>query len=1602
MPFGKANSRSSRRRLHGRVSNVLPTHAEILEVRTLLSAVPFEIESVADAGSTPFETDGVIAALALDLDGDGDSDIVTASSADESINWYENSDGAGRTFAVQVIADGFEPGALSHADMDADGDQDIIAAIASDDAVVWFENRLGDGLDFVRHDVGINIDRPRGLAVADVNGDELPDVLVTSFGDDWAAWYENPGADGGDFTRHEITDEINGAVSIVAADVDDDTDIDVIVAGYYADAIILFENSSGDGSSFRTRSVATDLNGVSSIIAADLDGDTDIDFASASRHDDAIHWHVQNPDGSFTSRLVSDITDGAIQVLAADFDVDGDIDLIAASVGDDAVRWFENTGSAAAFQAHDLASANGLAEIFAADIDADGDLDIVVAAEHASELTLIRSELDQIPPVALLADVSPNPRAVPVTEVAVSFSEAITGLDAADFELWVDDVTAVDLTGAVVQVVDAENFLIDLTAVGQLEGVYTLKLIAQGSGVADLVGNAFDVDASTEWVIDTTLPEPQFDPLALSRNEALESLIVDFGEDVNGVDLEDFRLTLDGVEVSLGTSQIVDLGNGRFQILLSGFPQTEGEFEITLNAAEAGITDLAGNAVTLVASATWAIDLTAPVVTFGAVSPSLRATAVGTISIESSEEITGLDAADFMLRRNGIDVALTGLVISSDSILGYTVDLAPFTMVDGHYEFRFDAESADVVDSAGNAADLSALVTWTKDSIAPQGAFIAIAPNSRNTPLGDATLIFSEPVSGVDASDFTLLHRDVGVDLTLASVQRITASHYVISLGSIANIDGIYTLQLISAGSDIQDAVGTPLNGNAEMTWRMDTTSPLVTIQDVDPNPRSSSVPSIAIQFSEPIKNFTGDDVQLTRDGSANLLIDSRVLTSLGNGLWMVSNLESLTGEVGAYQFSIAGNTSEIMDLAGNALNTGASTAWSVQRLSVEISDSMIEENAGDGATTALIRRLTGDLTEPLTVELAFDIAGQLSAPAEVTIPADSDSVTVSLDAIDNSVLDGTRIVTLSADAIGYAAMSASVMVADHETLSIESDSDRVSEIDGALAATGRVTRGNTDIQQSLEVTLEVSDASEIDVPATVVIPAGEAVATFEITTLDDSEFDGDQFVSVLASAAGYFGSEFEVVVQDLAQLELTIESSVSELAPASTTTATVTRKNRDHSADLVVQLSVDDPGEASVPEFVTILAGDASASFTITSVDDDILDGTQIVNASANAVGFAQVSRPLSVHDFELPQVIDPARKTSSLTPTIRWTAIEGAELYDIQVNDMSRLVKELIRETSVTSNSFLVPNSLPIGEYRVWVQARNTLTKSRWSVGHRFWVSPKPSITGPSKVTTTATPTITWDALPGATSYELEVNNLTTREAGVITVDSIPTNAFTPVESLGNGVYRAWVRALDVKRVPTSWSAGYTFTVDAIHAPDSVLVRKLDGQHSIEWSTVATAATYDIEVRRVTDGQLMLNVEGHASTTLNLATDFSIGQYTSRIRAASSGGTKSEWQSSAVFRVDRPPVGSAPIGATPNATPLISWSIPVGAVRYQLQVNDLTRGVKSMIYVDVTANSFTPIVPLLSGNYRAWVRAFDETGIATSWSVGWNFQVTQLVSEI
>ena len=85
--------------------------------------------------------DGAWSVHAADVDGDGDLDVLSASSIDDKIAWYEN-DGSERftahIIAINSAADGAR--AVFAADVDNDGDLDVLSASSGNDKIAWYEN----------------------------------------------------------------------------------------------------------------------------------------------------------------------------------------------------------------------------------------------------------------------------------------------------------------------------------------------------------------------------------------------------------------------------------------------------------------------------------------------------------------------------------------------------------------------------------------------------------------------------------------------------------------------------------------------------------------------------------------------------------------------------------------------------------------------------------------------------------------------------------------------------------------------------------------------------------------------------------------------------------------------------------------------------------------------------------------------------------------------------------------------------------------------------------------------------------------------------------------------------------------------------------------------------------------------------------------------------------------------------------------------------------------------------------------------------------------------------------------------------------------------
>lgn len=217
---------------------------------------------------------------------------------------------------------------------------------------------------------------------------------------------------------------------------------------------------------------------------------------------------------------------------------------------------------------------------------------------------------------------------------------------------------------------------------------------------------------------------------------------------------------------------------------------------------------------------------------------------------------------------------------------------------------------------------------------------------------------------------------------------------------------------------------------------------------------------------------------------------------------------------------------------SGWSSEVAATTMFSDTPFVVAIDQSSISEL--DGTSTATVTRdvTSGDVT--ITLAAAGDEI--IPVTATVTIKDGETSASFRIDAVDDSLLDGTQTDTIIASATGYNSGSDNIEVTDYEELALTFDKHEIPEYLGTATAT--VTR--TDSGEQLDVTLVNGDDTEVSIPDTLTLEINELTGTFVIEAIHDREKDGTQQVTLTAKLSGYVDaqSSIDVLNTDDAQIQ--------------------------------------------------------------------------------------------------------------------------------------------------------------------------------------------------------------------------------------------------------------------------------------------------------------------------------------------------------------------------------------------------------------------------------------------------------------------------------
>ena len=218
-------------------------------------------------------------------------------------------------------------------------------------------------------------DHAEGITTLDMNGDGYLDLVSGAY------WYENPGANGGEWKRHqwrtvEMTGEFVSDCGEWTVDVNHDGAPDIITAGWITNGLWWYENPKRPDTMWKRHLIADSFDTEGGVFA-DINGDGKPDIALAHYNHSGILWVDFSGPAPRVHHLAPTAADGH-GIGVADIDGDGKPDILTP------FGWFRQINADAdQWEWHsDWNLGDTGFPIIGYDVNHDGRMDLIVGQGH--------------------------------------------------------------------------------------------------------------------------------------------------------------------------------------------------------------------------------------------------------------------------------------------------------------------------------------------------------------------------------------------------------------------------------------------------------------------------------------------------------------------------------------------------------------------------------------------------------------------------------------------------------------------------------------------------------------------------------------------------------------------------------------------------------------------------------------------------------------------------------------------------------------------------------------------------------------------------------------------------------------------------------------------------------------------------------------------------------------------------------------------------------------------------------------------------------------------------------------------------------------------
>ncbi|WP_263352368.1 Ig-like domain repeat protein [Acidicapsa acidisoli] len=353
---------------------------------------------------------GPIFTIAADVDGDGIPDLVAVNSGSNTFSVFSgNGDGTFKTSVDFVV--GNSPLAAVSGDFDGDGHLDL-AVINSLSQSVSIALGNGDGTFKAARSYPSGM-QPRAVTSADLNGDKLPDLVVTNY-----CGSDSTCSSGGSVTvflankdgSYQPSDTYPvgfGPVSVALVDVNGDK-IPDIVALNRQDKTVAVLIGKGEGS-FEQPFTASVTSAPIAVGVGDFNNDGKPDLAvledcgsAKCTEAGSVEILLGQGGGSFSNSAIYPVGYSPVSLAVGDLNNDKSLDIVVAngcgidvsckSSGTASVLLGSQTGKFKA--AADVPAGNNPSSIALEDLSGQGTLDLLVSSSSANTVAVLRGKGD--------------------------------------------------------------------------------------------------------------------------------------------------------------------------------------------------------------------------------------------------------------------------------------------------------------------------------------------------------------------------------------------------------------------------------------------------------------------------------------------------------------------------------------------------------------------------------------------------------------------------------------------------------------------------------------------------------------------------------------------------------------------------------------------------------------------------------------------------------------------------------------------------------------------------------------------------------------------------------------------------------------------------------------------------------------------------------------------------------------------------------------------------------------------------------------------------------------------------------------------------------